>query len=120
MELVGFKVDRVYITRFLSRKKEKEVPQIRKSIEGFFVNKTQYLKEQAVKNYYKESKVPIERFEYQLAEKIGPSKIKENIVMAQETSKPSGNDFSIFLESDVFNSEIIGDVSLFPTPLNKF
>ena len=82
MELVGFKVDRVYITRFLSLKKEREVPQIRGSIVGFFNNKLQFLHEQAVKNHYKESKVPIEKFEYQLAEKIGPLRNKENVAKA--------------------------------------
>ena len=51
-------------------------PHIRKSVEDFFVDKVQYLKEKAVENYYKESKVPIEKFEYQLAQRIGPSRIK--------------------------------------------
>ena len=64
MELVGFKVDRVYITRFIKLKKEREVPKIRGSIVGFFNNKIQYLHEKAVANYYKESKIPIEKFEY--------------------------------------------------------
>ena len=68
MELVGFKVDRVYITRYLERKQERDIkPQIRKSVEDFFTDKIQYLKDKAVNHYYKESKVPIEKFEYQLA-----------------------------------------------------
>ena len=74
------------MTRFLDRHKEKEIklrPHIRKSVEDFFVDKVQYLKEKAVENYYKESKIPIEKFEYQLAQRIGPSRIKENIKKAQ-------------------------------------
>ena len=40
MELVGFKVDRVYITRYLERKQERDIkPQIRKSVEDFFTDK---------------------------------------------------------------------------------
>ena len=121
MELVGFKVDRVYITRYLERKQERDIkPQIRKSVEDFFTDKMQYLKDKAVNRYYKESKIPIEKFEYQLAQCIGPSKIKENIKRAQETSRPDEDDFSNFLQDDIFNSEIMDEVCLFPTPLNKF
>ena len=38
MEIVGFKVDRVYVARFLKRKMQKEIP-IRKTVEEFFKDK---------------------------------------------------------------------------------
>ena len=86
MELVGFKVDRVYVTRFLKRKMHKEI-HLRKTIEEFFKDKNKYIKGQAVKQY-RNSNNPVEKFEYLLDQRIGPTRMKENMKKAQEISLP--------------------------------
>ena len=39
---------------------------------------------------------------------------------AKELSRPDKNNMALFLEDDIFMSEIMDEVCLFPKPLNKF
>ena len=46
--------------------------------------------------------------------------MRENMKKAQELSRPDKDNMALFLEGDIFTSEIMDEVSLFPKPLNKF
>lgn len=118
METVGFKVDRVYVTRFLKRKVLRAAP-IKASVEAFFRDRKNYLQSQALRQY-RHSKDPAERLEYQLDQMIGPSRMKETMKKAQELARPNSSNLALLLEEDVFTSDIMDEVCLFPRPLNKF
>ena len=51
---------------------------------------------------------------------IGPTKMKENMKKAQELSRPDSRNLALLLEPDIFTSEIMDEVCLFPKPMNKF
>lgn len=64
MELVGFKVDKVYITRYLKRHLDASV-NLDPEVLDYLENRAEYIKQKAVSQYRK-SKNPIEKLEYQL------------------------------------------------------
>ena len=77
MEIVGFKVDRIYIEKVRSRKLE-TVASIDKDVMEFLKNQAFFMKMKAMKNY-KNSENQVEKLEYKLNKLIGPNRLKDKL-----------------------------------------
>ena len=80
MEIVGFKVDQVYVLKWLKRYVKKD-PKLDLQVIEFLRNKADYVKAKAVAQY-NNSRNPIEKLEYKLNLLIGPNKLKDRIKVA--------------------------------------
>ena len=77
MEIVGFKVDRIYIDKVRDRKIEK-IADMDSDVKEFLKNQAFFLKMQAMQNY-KKSENPVEKLEYKLNKLIGPKILKKKL-----------------------------------------
>lgn len=118
MELVGFKVDSVFVQGWLE-KHTIRTPKLSQDVLNFMQNKVGSIKEHAI-GQYKVSRNPLEKLEYKLNSLIGPKKLHDRIVHAHEQAQPTDEALSHVLESDVFSSPIIDEICLFPKPITKF
>lgn len=75
MEVVGFKVDQVFITSFLKKHEIADL-KVDSKVAEFLQDRTAFIKDRAIAGY-KQSKNAQQNLEYQLNEIIGPTKLKE-------------------------------------------
>lgn len=77
MELVGFKVDQVFIVKWLKRN-IKKTPELDAKVLAFIQDKDNFMKQRAVE-LYRQSTNPLEKLEFRLNDLIGPAKLKKRI-----------------------------------------
>ena len=80
MEMVGFKVDQVFIMSWLKKHTIKD-PSLDMEVVEFLENRADFLKARAVVQY-KASRNPLEKLEYKMNLLIGPKMIKKRIEQA--------------------------------------
>ena len=118
MEIVGFKVDQVFVLKWLNKNEKKKV-MVDEDVMEFLKNQANFLKNKAVAQYCA-SKNPLEKLEYKLNGMIGPKKLKQRMEKAHGIAMPTDEALDLIIEPNIFTSSIIDQVCLFPKPLTKF